>query len=211
MWQDHFEQGMRRGGAADFSAAEVSFREAARLAPEEPYPHYELGYTLALMGRHDEALDELRRSEELSRGFFMVETEIWISEQALSGSIDESVVAMLRELQRIVDAGGAQSDEAAALSARVIEAAPDCALGHFHRGKALFMRDPAAADEALRRCIELHPDDSTAINAKAHVAILCELSGRNEEAQTIQQGILSDYPGHPHTVFVPGSAIDAAP
>jgi hypothetical protein len=49
----------------------------------------------------------------------------------------------------------------------------------------------------------------TAINAKAHVAILCELAGRNDEAQTIQQGILAGYPGHPHTAFVPGSTFAA--
>jgi Flp pilus assembly protein TadD len=208
-WETHFEEGMRRGGAADLSGAEASFREAVGLAPEEPYPHYELGYTLALLGRHEEALDELRSTEELSRGFFAVKTEIWISEQALSGAIDASVVEMLRQLQWIVDAGGAQSEEAAALSAKVIEAAPNCALGHFHQGKALMTRDPAAAEGALRRCIELHPDDSTAINAKAHVAILCELAGRNDEAQTIQQGILADYPGHPHTAFVPGSTFAA--
>ena len=141
---------MRLGGAGDLPGAEASFREAVELAPDEPYPHYELGYTLALMGRHGDALEERRRTEELSRGFFMVETEIWISEHAVSGSLDADVVEMLRQLQGIVDAGGAESDQAAALSAEVIEAAPDCALGHFHRGKALFTRDPSAADEALR-------------------------------------------------------------
>jgi tetratricopeptide (TPR) repeat protein len=210
-WQDYFEKGMGRGEAADFSAAEVSFREAARLAPEEPYPHYELGYTLALVGRHEEALDELRRTEQLRRGFFIVETEIWMCEQVLSGSIDASLVEMLRGLQWIVDDGGSQSEEAAGLSAKAIESAPNCALGHFHFGKALIERDPAAAEEALRRCIELHPDDTTAINAKAHVAILCEQAGRKDEARTIRQGILADYPGHPHTVLVNGPTLHAAP
>jgi Flp pilus assembly protein TadD len=193
---------MRLGAAADFAGAEASFRQAVGLAPDEPYPHYQLGYTLALVGRYEEALEELRRTQELWRAFFIVETEIWMCEQVLSGSLDPAVLGMLRELQWTVDAGGTQSEEAVALSAKVIESVPNCALGHFHYGKAMLQRDPAAAEEALRRCIELDPDDTTAINAKFHVAVLCEQAGRKDEARTIRRGILSDYPGHQHTTFV---------
>jgi Flp pilus assembly protein TadD len=101
----------------------------------------------------------------------------------------------------MVDAGGAQSDEAVALSIKVVEAAPDCALGHFHYGKAIIQRDPAGAEEALRRCIELTPDDTTAIDAKSHVAILCRQAGRDDEARRIRDGIFADYPEHPLTAL----------
>jgi Flp pilus assembly protein TadD len=193
---------MRLGAASDFGGAEASFREAARLAPDEPYPHYELGYTLALVGRYEEALEELRRTQELWRAFFIVETEIWMCEQVLSGSLDPAVLGMLRELQWITDAGGTESEEAVNLSAKAVESAPNCALAYFHYGKATLQRDPAAAEEALRRCIELDPDDTTAINAKHHVAILCEQAGRKDEARSIRRRIRSDYPGHQHTTFV---------
>jgi Flp pilus assembly protein TadD len=196
-WQDHFEQGMRHGSASEFAAAEESFREAVRLAPEEPYPHYELGYTLALLGRYEEALHELRRTQELQRGFFTVEREIWMCEQVLSGSADTNVVQMLRQLQWIVDAGGAESEDAVALSSKVVEEAPDCALGHFHFGKAIFRRDPVPAEQALRRCLELSPDDTTAINAKWHVAKMRERAGHENEARQIWAGIAADYPAHP--------------
>jgi len=201
-WSEPFEEGMRRGAASDFSGAEARFREAVRLAPDEPYPHYELGYTLALVGRYEEALEELGRTQELARAFFTVETDIWVCERVLDGSLDDAAVGMLRELQRVIDAGGGQSDEAVALSEKVIESAPQCALGHFHFGKAVLGRDPVAAEQALRRCIELSPDDTTAINAKGHIAILCERAGREDEARSIRQRILADYPGHPHTVFI---------
>jgi len=164
---------MQRGANADFAGAEASFREAVRLAPDEPYPRYELGYTLALAGRYEEALAEFQRAFEVAGPFLLVETEIWLCEHVLNGSLSADVTGLLRELQAMVDAGGAQSDEAVALSNKVVEAAPDCALGHFHYGKAIIQRDPAGAEEALRRCIELNPDDTTAIEAKSHVAILC--------------------------------------
>jgi Flp pilus assembly protein TadD len=193
---------MQLGAASGFGGAEASFREAVRLAPDEPYPHYELGYTLALVGRYEEALEELRRTQELWRAFFIVETEIWMCEQVLSGSLDPAVLGMLRELRWITDAGGTESEEAVNLSAKAVESAPNCALAYFHYGKAMLQRDPAAAEEALRRSIELDPDDTTAINAKHHVAILCEQSGRKDEARSIRRGIRSDYPGHQHTTFV---------
>ena len=196
-WQGHFEEGMRHGSAADFSSAEKSFREAVRLAPDEPYPHYELGYTLALGGRYEEALDELRRTQELRRAFFAVETEIWICEQALSGSLDADVIQKLRDLQWMVDAGGAQSEDAVAISSNVVQEAPECALGHFHFGKAIFERDPAGAEEALRRCLELEPDDTTAINAKWHLGKLREQAGHKDEARQIWSAIGTDHRGHP--------------
>jgi Flp pilus assembly protein TadD len=192
---------MKCGAASDFPGAEASFREAVRLAPDEPYPRYELGYTLALVGRHEEALKEFRRTEQLSRGFFLVETEISMCEQLLSGSIDVEVLEMLRSLQLLVDSGGAQGEDAVTLSRRVIELAPECALGHFYLGKALLDRDPQAAEEALRRCVELDPDDTTAINAKSHLGILRQQAGQEDEARRIWATIASDYRGHPHTVL----------
>jgi tetratricopeptide (TPR) repeat protein len=206
-WQDYFQKGMRWGAASVFSRAEASFREAVRLAPEEPYPHYELGYTLALVGRHEEALTEFRRTEQLSRGFFLVETEISMCEQLLSGSIDVEVLEMLRSLRRLVDNGGEQTEEAVSSSQKVIELAPQCALGHFHFGNALFFSDPHAAERALRRCVELNPDDTTAINAKWHLGKLCEQSGHEDEAQQIWSAIVADYRGHPLAAFAKASQL----
>jgi tetratricopeptide (TPR) repeat protein len=198
---------MHHGAASDFARAEASFREAVRLAPEERYPHYELGYTLALVRRHEEALEEFRRTEQLNGGgFFASETEIYVCEQLLSGSIDIKVAELLRSLQAIVDNGDEQSEEAVSLSQKVIELAPGCALGHFHLGKALFFSDPQAAERALRRCVELNPDDTTAINAKWHLGKLREQSGHEDEAQQIWSAIVADYRGHPLAAFAKASA-----
>jgi tetratricopeptide (TPR) repeat protein len=196
-WEKFFEEGMRHGTASDFSRAEASFREAVRLAPEEPYPHYQLGFTLALVGRHEEALEEYRRTEHLFRGFFTVETEIYLSEQVLSGLISDEALNLLRSLQWIVDDGGAQSEDAVNLSREVIELAPECALGHFHLGKALLDRDPRGAEAALRRCIELEPDDTTAINAKDHLGFLRKQAGDEDEARRTWDAMASDHAGHP--------------
>jgi Flp pilus assembly protein TadD len=201
-WEDYFEEGMTFGGASKLSKAETSFREAARLAPEEPYPHYELGYTLTLLGRHEEASEEFRRTKQLTpRGFLLVDTEIYLCEQVLAGSIDSSALEALRSLQHLTDSDQWQSHDAVALSRKAIEAAPECALAHFYLGKALFEREPQAAEEALRRCVELHPDDTTAINARWHIAALRRRAGDEDEARRIWRAIADEHPGHPGAIF----------
>ena len=164
-----------------------------RLAPEEPYPHHELGCTLARLRRDEEALDELRRAQRLSRSESLGTTETWLCEQLLSGAIDRTTVELLRSVRGLGLRDRFQSDEAVDLSRSVIELAPECALGHFHLGTALWERDPRGAEEALRRCIELQPDDSTAIDAKLYLGTLRQQAGDEDEAQRIWSEIPSGH------------------
>ena len=92
------------------------------------------------------------------------------------------------------------------MSRRVIELAPECALGYFYLGKALLESEPSAAEPALRRCVDMHPDDTTAIDAKFHLGVLRRQGGQEAEARRIWQGIVADYPGNPHVKFAEMSA-----
>ena len=156
-WQQHFDEGMAHGQASVFAKAEASFREAMRLAPTEPYPHYELGYTLFLLERYDEALQEFRRTDELVRGFFLVQTEAYLCEEMLGGRMGVEVLSLLRSLQRFTDTGAAQSEEAASASRTIVESTPECALGHYYLGKALLGADPMAAEAAASASTMLTP------------------------------------------------------
>jgi len=111
---------MAHGGASNFRKAEACFRKAIRVAPNEPYPHYELGYTLAPLGRHKEALEEFEATDHLARGFFLVQTEAYLSGQFLGGAVHEDVLGKLRTLQRLMDTRAGASDDAVALSRQVI-------------------------------------------------------------------------------------------
>jgi len=200
-WKELFEEGMSYGRASNFKKAEGCFRQAIRVAPKEPYPHYELGYTLSLAGRHKEALEEFEATDRLARGFFLVQTEAYLSRQFVGGAIGEDVLGMLRALQRLTDTRAGAGDEAVALSKQVVATAPKCALGHFYLGKALLPSDPMMAEAALQECIELHPDETTAIDAKFHLGLLCRQRGEEQAAFRIWSGIAADYAGNPHTRF----------
>ena len=119
-------------------------------------------------------------------------------EMVLSGLLDYECIAALRQIQRLTDTGGAQSQEAMALSREIIARAPTCALGHYYLGKALFTADPKASEHALRHCLELHPDDTTAIDALAHIGSHRRAAGDAEGARTIWSGVVAKYKNNPH-------------
>jgi tetratricopeptide (TPR) repeat protein len=205
-WQQAFERGMQAGGAGDLAAAERAFRDAAALAPDEPYPHYELGYTLALLGRFADAVPELRRTQELQRGFFLVETELYLCDQVLAGAIDRDTLVALRKLIAFTDRSESTTLAAEQLARAVVTRAPACALGHFFLGKAILERLPDQARTALERCVELGADDTTAINARFHLGVLRNRAGALDEARAIWRRIASDFAGHPHAKLAAMSA-----
>lgn len=197
-WKEHFDRGMAAGGAGDIEAALPHFREAVRLAPLEPYPHYELGYTLFLLGQFEPALAELRRTNELAEGFFLVQTEIYMCEAVLSGLLDHESMTALRQIQGLTDSGRAQSAEAISLSREVIRRAPTFALGHYYLGKALFQEDSQASEQALRHCVTLSPDDTTAIDALAHIGAHRRAAGDSDSARAIWSDVVAEYKDNPH-------------
>lgn len=197
-WEQAFERGMQAGEAGDAATAEQAFREAVGLAPNEPYPHYELGYTLCLTGKLREALVELKRTEQLHRGFFLVETEIYLCEKMIARAFDVETFAGLRELMWRTDSGQGTTLETEQLARAIIARSPECALAHFFLGKAIFERLPDEGKGALERCIELYPDDTTLINARFHLGVLRRQAGAEAEARAIWQRIARDFADHPH-------------
>ncbi len=197
-WKQYFKQGMMHGNVGETAQAVESFRQAIALAPDEPYPHYELGYTLFRQGQYEEALQELRTTDALSPGFFQVQPEIYLCECVAAGKVGPDGLEVLRMLEQLADLGVAQSEEAVALSRRAVELSPSCALGYLHLGQALMDANPPIAEKALIHCLKLRPDDTTAINAKMQLGQIQQAQGNLAAARQIWQKVLDEYPGHPH-------------
>ncbi|HET92003.1 MAG TPA: tetratricopeptide repeat protein [Chloroflexi bacterium] len=197
-WKQHFKQGMMHGNVGSTDQAMASFRQAIELAPDEPYPHYELGYTLFRQGQYEEALHELRTTDALSPGFFQVQTEIYLCECMAAGKVGLDGLEVLRMLKQLADLGVAQSEEAVALSRRAVELAPSCALGYLHLGQALWETNPPIAEKALLHCLKLQPDDTTVINAKMYLGMIRQAKGELDAARQIWQVVVDEYEGNPH-------------
>jgi tetratricopeptide (TPR) repeat protein len=198
-WEEHAEAGAAYGAGSDWARAESSFREALRLAPDESYPHYGLGLTLFLAGRYGEALPELRRTNESARGIFLIQQELYMCEQIVSGHLSQEGLQLLQELEGLTDSGDAQSAQAQQLARQAIDAAPQCAIAYVYLGKALLNSDPAGAETALRRCLELEPDDTTAMDAKIHLGMVRQQAGATDEALSLLRGVIADYNDCPYT------------
>jgi hypothetical protein len=94
--------------------------------------------------------------------------------------------------------GLAQSEDAVALSRRVINLAPSCALGYFHLGKAVLDTHPQIAAKSLQHCLDLMPDDTTAINVKLHQGLLLQAAGDLAGACRTWRSVIGDYGRNPH-------------
>jgi len=197
-WKWHFDLGMAAGAAGDVRRAWPHFSFAVRLAPLEPYPRYELAYTLTRLGQWDQALMEFRRTNELVEGFFMVQTEIYICEGVLSGLLDDASVAVIRQIQQLVDSGRATSAQAVLSSRELVMRAPACALGYYYLGNALFLQDPKGSEVALQQCLTLAPDDTTAIYALTHIASHKRAAGDIDGARAIWSDLVAKYRNNPH-------------
>ncbi|MGK7909801.1 MAG: tetratricopeptide repeat protein [Synechococcus sp.] len=197
IWQQYFDVGMRAGKLGDFEKAESNFRAAIAMAPDEPYPHYELGYTMLLQRDYEEALAEFRRTNELARGFFQVQAEIYMCEQLLAGEIDEHVMSLIQRLQQMSEGKTATGKQAEEVARDIIRFSPNCALGHLYLGKALLRKDPVQAEASLERCLELTPDETTAIDAQSHIGLLWSNDGRSSDARQLWSELRGTYAGHP--------------
>jgi TolB-like protein/DNA-binding winged helix-turn-helix (wHTH) protein/thioredoxin-like negative regulator of GroEL len=60
----------------DWSGAEASFRRAVQMAPNSTKAHHWYGVYLSLQGRHDEALEEMRRALELDPTALIIRSDI---------------------------------------------------------------------------------------------------------------------------------------
>src|SRR6185295_19782870 len=66
------------GGNGDLKGAVELLKQAGALAPEWPYPPYDLAYTYLLMDNSQEALPLYEKVDQLEpRGFFTAKTALW--------------------------------------------------------------------------------------------------------------------------------------
>ncbi len=65
--------------ARDYEAAAAQFRKTLELRPEWIWGHTKLGVSLSLLGRHQEAVAEARRAEEIAQGKATPLTRSWLA------------------------------------------------------------------------------------------------------------------------------------
>jgi tetratricopeptide (TPR) repeat protein len=147
----------------NWKAAEARFQHAIALSPNSPYAHMWYGsFVLTPLGRHDEALTELRRAQELDPVSLPVRYNLGFR-YYFARQFANAIVEFQRALE--LDPGFAP--------ARV-------GLGFTYSGLGRF-------DEAIRAMEEAEPD--SAMTSNAVVGATYAWAGRPERARTILESL----------------------
>ena len=136
----------------DYESAEDCFKRAAEIEPEGPRAIFNLGRSLALVGKLDESIVQYRKAIELKPDF----------------------VLALAELASALKKTG-QDDEALQICERIFSIAPRCAMAYPLAADLLMRRgDATGAIDLLRRGNRLLPDDFDIANDLAWRLATCK-------------------------------------
>jgi tetratricopeptide (TPR) repeat protein len=100
------QQGREAGATGDYRKALVLLERASGLAPDWPYPVYDMAWTYLLMDDAGRARKYYRRTIELSpRGFFTAITALHTLEREHKGDLPEGTYLAFVSLEAVNDPG----------------------------------------------------------------------------------------------------------
>ena len=185
----HLDRGWDLAQRGDAPGAEACARRALELDPDAPEVHNLLGYTAALAGEADEALEHYRQAIALDENYFeamLNAAEVLLSMESWDDAVrhcDEAYELTETDEERLdclllkVDAQLGKGDDEGAL--RTLRAAPDGPYengGHsFSVGRALY--ELGKSDEALplfKEAVKAEPDHA---DAHYHLGLVAEEQG----------------------------------
>jgi len=158
--------------AWDWQAAETEYNRAITLNPSYATAHQWYSWHLIMMGRHDNAMSELRKAQNLDPLSLIISADI----------ADAMCVAR-------------RYDEAVEQSKKTLQMDPNFAVGHYELGQALAQKhiyDAAIAE--FQRAIEL---SARSVLFVANLGYVYAVAGRTEAAKTIIDGLRSRHDQDP--------------
>jgi tetratricopeptide (TPR) repeat protein len=170
------DRGREAGARGDYPAAIAAFEQAAKLAPQWPYPVYDLAYTQLLMGDAEAARGNYHRTVELApRGFFTALTAVDALDREKSGDLPPGTYAAYLSLEWVDD-----PKQKADLVAQLTEHVPQFAPGW--KEAAFLATDDAQQIERLERGLAANPDPETRGMLMINRALLMDRRGEHRAA-----------------------------
>src|SRR5262249_45271485 len=149
------KQARHAGGAGDYKKAITLLERAASLAPEWPYPVYDIAFTYLLMKDEENALKYYRKTVEMSpRGFFTAITAMEALEREAKGDLPAGTYMAYLSLEWIDDPSKT-ADLVRQLIARVPGFAPAW------KEQAMLADGDTPKIEAIEKGLAASPDGET--------------------------------------------------
>jgi tetratricopeptide (TPR) repeat protein len=177
------EQGGRLGHANKTDEAIALFREAAKVDPYDPDPHYKLGLALLSLQRHVEAVEAYETTERLAPGWFNVRADLWTARELVMGRVTHEQFMLLWFLED----GQASPADKLKLADKLQAEAMSLPPVYLHRGIALrSLGNAAEAISAFRRGLELSPEPDLKSRLLMHLHMV--LPKGEERSAVLREG-----------------------
>ncbi len=185
------QQARQLGAAGNYEQAIDLLARAQQLAPDWPYPSYDLAFTYLLMYEFDKARQYYAQTVNLSpRGFFTAITALETLDREAAGELPSGTYILYLSLEWIDD-----PQEKAARVAELVQGVPQFAPGWY--AYASQCSDAAEKLKALDQGLAAAPDAETRGMLLINKALVLHQQGQQQAAVEI----LGDITGNPHATI----------
>jgi tetratricopeptide (TPR) repeat protein len=169
------QQAREAGGAGDYKKAIDLLGKASKLAPQWPYPVYDLAFTYLLMGEAENATEHYRKTIELApRGFFTAITALDTLLREKKGALPAGTYLAFLSIE------WADSREQAVMVRQLVERVPAFAPGW--EKLAALIDDDAERLTAIEKGLAANPDAETRGSLQIAKALIMNRRGQHEGA-----------------------------
>lgn len=180
------ERARQSGAAGDYDGAIKLLQQAQAIAPDWPYPTYDMAYTYLLMKDFDNARKYYEQTVRLApRGFFTAITALDTLNREAEGELPAGTYAAYLSVEWITD-----PEQKRALVTAMTERLPGFAPAW--KDYALLCDDPAERIDALEKGLASKPDQETKGILQLNLALALDQQGRTRDAVTILEGMIQD-------------------
>ncbi len=178
--------GRQAGGNGDYDEAIELFNKAHKLAPNWPYPVYDLAYTYLLKQDLKNALLNYELTDKLApEGFFTAKTAVWTLKKEQSGKFSKGIYAAYVLLESIED-----QDMKLNILKQLTEQNPNFAPGW--KELSTLLDDNIEKMAMIEKGLQSDPDLETKGVLLINKAYILALSDKQEEAIKILGELILD-------------------
>jgi len=183
--QELHQQSRALGQQGMYDEALAKLKEAAEIAPDWPYPHYDMAYTYLLKREPEKALAKYREVDSLMpEGFMTTKTAIWTLEREQRGLFPKDLYVTYLMLE------WAPEEERREKIAALVEKLPNFAPAW--KDAATFIDDPAKRIVVINQGLSAGPDPETYGILMINKALAYDQGGEHERAIAILEALIAE-------------------
>lgn len=179
------QQSRKLGQAGDYEGTLAKLKEAAELAPEWPYPPYDMAFTYLLMGQPETALQHYKAVDSMMpEGFLTTKVAIWSLELESRGMLPEGFYRSYLMLE------WAPEEQRRQALSDIVQNYPNYAPAWLDA--AGLINDPAKRLLALNQGLAAGPDPETRGMLLINKAIAYDQGGERQQAVKLLETLLAE-------------------